>query len=84
MRKILLRDSELMLNKAANMVRAFKISRIQVSDLEVKTVADSIQKSKVNSDQGQRISQREKIKKMLLLWNNTQKTGLSSIWKKNV
>ena len=66
------------------MVRAFKISRIQVSDLEVKTVADSIQKSKVrsNSDQGQHISQRKKIKKMLLLWNNTQKTWLSSIWKK--
>ena len=77
-------DSELMLNKAANMVRAFKISRIQVSDLEVKTVADPIQKSKVqsNSHQGQHSSQRKKIKKMLLLWNNTQKTGLSSIWKK--
>ena len=45
--KKLLRESELMLNKAANMVRAFRISKIQVSDLEVKTVADSIQKSKV-------------------------------------
>ena len=43
----LLRDSELTLKKAANMVRAFEISRIQVSDLEGKTTGDSIQKSKV-------------------------------------
>ena len=57
MREIL-RDSELMLNKAANMVRAFEIPRIQVPDLEGKTAVDSIQSSKVrsnsdhNSDQG--------------------------------
>ena len=54
MRERLRRDSELTLSKAANMVRAFKISRIQVSDLEWETAADSIQKSKVqsNGDQG--------------------------------
>ena len=59
MRERLLRDSELMLNKAANMVIAFEISRIQVSDLEGKTATDSIQKSEVrfNSDQGQHSSQ---------------------------
>ena len=59
MRKRLLRDSELMLNKAANIVRALEISRIQVSDLEGKTTANFIQKSKVrtNSDQGQHNSQ---------------------------
>ena len=34
MRERLLRDSELTLNKAANIVRAFEISRIQVSDIE--------------------------------------------------
>ena len=64
MRKRLLRDSELTLNKAANMVRAFPISRIQVSDLEGKTAADSIQKSKVRSasDQGQHSSQNIKRK----------------------
>ena len=58
MRERLLRDSELTLNKAANMVTAFEISRIQVSDLEGKTAANSIQKSKVrsNSDQGQHSS----------------------------
>ena len=55
MRERLIRDSELTLNKAANMVKAFEISRIQVSDLKGKTAADSIQKPKVrsNSDQGQ-------------------------------
>ena len=54
MRERLRRDSELTLSKAANMVRAFEISRIQVSDLEGETAADSIQKSKVqsNGDQG--------------------------------
>ena len=55
MRERLIRGSELTLNKAANMVKAFEISRIQVSDLKGKTAADSVQKSKVrsNSDQGQ-------------------------------
>ena len=47
MRERLLRDSELKLSKAANMVKAFEISRIQMSDLEEQTAADSIQKSKV-------------------------------------
>ena len=47
--KRLLRDSELTLNKAANMVRVFEISRIQVSGQKGKTAADSIQKSKVRS-----------------------------------
>ena len=58
MRVRLLRDSELTLNKVANMVKSFKISRIQVSGLERKTVADSIQKLKVRSsnDQGQHSS----------------------------
>ena len=46
--KRLLRDSELTLNKAANMVRVFEISRIQVSGQKGKTAADSIQKSKVD------------------------------------
>ena len=45
--KRLLRDSELTLNKAANMVRVFEISRIQVSGQKGKTAADSILKSKV-------------------------------------
>ena len=54
MRERLLRDSELTLNKAANMGRAFNISRIQVPDLEWKTAADSIQKSKVQSNNDQR------------------------------
>ena len=47
MRERLLRDSELKLSKAANMVKAFEISRIQMSDLEGQTATDSIQKSKV-------------------------------------
>ena len=47
--KRLFRDSELTLNKAANMVRVFEISRIQVSGQKGKTAADSIQKSKVRS-----------------------------------
>ena len=57
--KRLLRDSELTLNKAANMVRVFEISRIQVSGQKGKTAADSILKSKVwsISDQGQHSSQ---------------------------
>ena len=45
--KRLLRDSELTLNKAANMVRVFEIPRIQVSGQKGKTAADSILKSKV-------------------------------------
>ena len=58
MRERVLRDSELMLTKAANMVRAFEIPIIQVYDLESKTAADFIQNFKVrsnsdhNSDQG--------------------------------
>ena len=53
MRQRLLRDSESVLNKAENTVRAFKISRIQVSDLEGKTAADSTQKSQVQSNSDQ-------------------------------
>ena len=52
-RERLLRDSESVLNKAANTVRAIKISRIQVSDLEGKTAADSTQKSQVQSNSDQ-------------------------------
>ena len=46
MRERLLRDIELTLNKVANMVRALKISKTKVSDLEGKTVVYSIQKLK--------------------------------------
>ena len=52
-RERLLRENELTLSKAANMVRAFKISRIQVSELEGKAAAEFIQKSKVRSNSGQ-------------------------------
>ena len=58
MRERVLRDGELMLTKATNMVWAFEITIIQVYGLESKTAGDSIQNSKIrsnsdyNSDQG--------------------------------
>ena len=79
--KRLLRDSELTLNKAANMVRVFEVPRIQVSGQKGKTAADSILKSKVwsISDQGQHSSQN--IQRKCYYYKNTEKTGLSSISK---
>ena len=84
MRERLLRDSELTLSKAANMVTAFEISRIEVSDLEGKTAADSIQTSKVrsNSDQGQHSSQN--IQRKCYYCGKTQKNQPCPAYGKNV
>lgn len=63
MRERLLRDSDLTLTKAANMVRAFEISKMQVSDLEgTHTAADSIRKYKRASKQTEQLEQPTKRK----------------------
>ena len=83
-RERLLRDSKLTLNKAQNMVRAFKILRIQVFDLDGKTVADSIQKSKVWSNSDQRQHSSKNIQKCYYCLTTHRKQACPAYGKKKM